>query len=91
MNTHIQYILIAFSIAFLISSLILRLCKKKTVGKWLELAGIGFFIAFASQYSWWLGNLAHIDARGVAELLLFFFAVLMGIYRFLFFFIYPKR
>lgn len=91
MNQHVQYILIGCAIAFVIASLILRLLKKKTIGNWLELAGIACFIAFASQYSWWLANLPHIDPRGIAELLLFFFSVLVGIYRFLFFFIFPKR
>ena len=91
MNPIVQYVLIIVAICLVVLSLILRLCKQKTIGNWIELAGIGAFVAFASQYAYWLGRLPEIDARGIAELLLFFFSILLGVYRFLFFFIFPKR
>lgn len=91
MNIYVQYVLIGLAIGLVIASLILRLCKQKTLGNAIELAGVACFIAFSSQYAYWLISLDTIDPRGVAELLLFFFSIIVGVYRFLFAFVFPKR
>lgn len=86
-----SYILIAVAIGLVIASFILRVCKQKTVGNILELTGIACFVAFASQYAHWFFDMASIDDRGIAELLLFIFSVVVGVYRLVFFVFLPKR
>lgn len=91
MNPIVQLVLIALAIVSFITAFVLRLLKFKTVGNWVEIIGIGLFVAFASQYAYWFGNFLKIDTRGFVEISLFLFSIVLAVYKFVMFFIFPKR
>ena len=91
MNAIVSVGLLIAAIIFIIAAFVVRFLKFKTIGTFLELGGIAFFIAYSSQYLYLLGDLAHIDMVGIAKLLLFVFALLLGVYRAIFFFLLTKR
>jgi len=89
--TLVQLISIIAAVVFLVAAFIIRFCKQKTIGNWVELLAYVSLVVFSSRYAGYIVNIGHLEQGQWTLLLAFVFSVSLLIYKLLFLTFLQKR
>lgn len=83
MDNTVKLTLLICLIIGVITTFVLRMLRKRLAYQMSELMVSALFIAYTSQYAYLISFLGDISLAQIIRLLLFVFALLMGIYKLL--------
>lgn len=81
MDNNVKLTLVICLIICIITCFVLRMLRKRLAYQMCELMASALFIAYTSQYAYLISSLGHISIGQLVQLLLFIFAVMVGVYK----------
>lgn len=81
MDNNVKLTLVICLIICIITCFVLRMLRKRLAYQMGELMASALFIAYTSQYAYLISFLGDISIGQLVQLLLFIFAVMVGVYK----------